>query len=286
MTLSPDPPRPSADSDILIFRSARPGWSFETWLFQRLTPRDRRALTAAITVYGRHWTSDAALPGSPRRRGPQLREVTVRFGLPACRSSARRDGSGRAGGWPPRALRVFCLLASTGPVVIAAGDKRAGGPGVQRDPALGRARRLARELQDAQGEGNLSRILCLDSFEAIRAQCRAGRTIAWDRQKRAGLVAFDDVKALVIQEAALEGPSAGMELREDEARYCLGVEILLLRAARGFTQRQLASLTGIPQSTISEIESGQANPTLAILAELAGALDGRVGLLSGVELGS
>jgi DNA-binding XRE family transcriptional regulator len=244
---------------ILVFRSARPGWSFETWLFQRLTPRDRRALTAAITVYGRHWTSEAALPGSPRRRGLHLREAMVHLGPR----------------WP---LRVFCLPAATGPVVLAAGGRCARGPGVQRDPALGRARRLAREVQNAQQRGDLSRILCLDSFEAIRAQCRVGRTIAWDKDKRAGLVAFEDVKALVLQEAALEGPAAGVEFRQDEVRYRLGVALMLRRAGRGLTQRELASLAGIPQPTISAIERGLANPTLATLAELAHALGCGVGL--------
>ena len=251
---------------ILVFRSARPGWSFETWLFQRLAPRDRRTLTAAITVYGRHWTSDAALPGSPRRRGPRLREFTVHLGPR----------------WP---LRIFCLPAATGPIVLAAGCRCAPGREVQRDPALGRARRLARELQDAQTQGNLSRILCLDSFEAIKAQCRVGRTIAWDKEKRAGLVAFDDVKALVLQEAALEGPAAELELRQGESRYRLGVEVMLLRTGRGLTQRELASLSGIPQSTISEIESGVANPTLSTLSRIADALGCSIGLSIEVEPG-
>lgn len=54
---------------------------------------------------------------------------------------------------------------------------------------------------------------------------------------------------------------------------------------RGLTERESASLTGIPQSTISEIESGLANPTLATLAELAHALGGRIGVDRGVEPG-
>ena len=105
-----------------------------------------------------------------------------------------------------------------------------------------------------------------------------GRTIAWDKEKRAGLVAFDDVKALVLEEAALEGPAAGAELRRDESRYRLGVEVVLRRAGRGLMQRELASLAGIPQPTLSEIERGLANPTLATLAELAHALGCNVGL--------
>jgi hypothetical protein len=105
---------------ILVFRSARPGWSFETWLFQRLTPRYRRALTAAIGAYGVYWTSDAALPESPRRRGPQLRDVTVHLGAPARRASTRGDRSWRVGGLT---LSIYCILASTGPIILGAGGR-------------------------------------------------------------------------------------------------------------------------------------------------------------------
>ena len=105
-----------------------------------------------------------------------------------------------------------------------------------------------------------------------------GRTIAWDKEKRTGLVAFDDVRTRVLQEAALEGPAAVAEVRQCASRYRLGVEVMLARADRRLTQREVASLTGIPQPTISEIESGLANPTLATLAELAHALGRSIGL--------
>ncbi len=82
----------------------------------------------------------------------------------------------------------------------------------------------------------------------------------------------------MLQDAALEGPAAEAELRQDESRHRLGLEVLLLRAGRGLTQREPASLTGIPHATISEIESSLANPTLATLAELVHALGCSVGL--------
>jgi transcriptional regulator with XRE-family HTH domain len=60
---------------------------------------------------------------------------------------------------------------------------------------------------------------------------------------------------------------------------------MLRRAGRGLTQRELGSLAGIPQPTVSAIENGLANPTLATLAELAHALGCTIGLGAGDEPG-
>lgn len=49
-----------------------------------------------------------------------------------------------------------------------------------------------------------------------------------------------------------------------------------LRDARGLSQKQLAQLAGIPRATWTNLESGGANPTLAVLTRAAGAL--RVGI--------
>ena len=45
-----------------------------------------------------------------------------------------------------------------------------------------------------------------------------------------------------------------------------------LRSARGFTQQQMARLSGLPRATWSNLESGSANPTLSVLHRVAGAL--------------
>jgi len=45
-----------------------------------------------------------------------------------------------------------------------------------------------------------------------------------------------------------------------------------LREARGFSQQQIAQLAGIPRPTWASLESGAANPTLAVLARAAAAL--------------
>jgi len=45
-----------------------------------------------------------------------------------------------------------------------------------------------------------------------------------------------------------------------------------IRELRGLTQAQLARLCEVPRSTIANIEAGDSNPTLWVLARLAGAL--------------
>jgi transcriptional regulator with XRE-family HTH domain len=52
----------------------------------------------------------------------------------------------------------------------------------------------------------------------------------------------------------------------------LAANVRLLREARGFTQEQMARLAGVPRATWGHIESGGANPTLAVLDKVAGAL--------------
>ncbi|HYS08414.1 MAG TPA: XRE family transcriptional regulator [Myxococcales bacterium] len=52
----------------------------------------------------------------------------------------------------------------------------------------------------------------------------------------------------------------------------LGANVKQLRAARGFTQQQMARLSGLPRATWANLESGAANPTLAVLHRVAGAL--------------
>jgi transcriptional regulator with XRE-family HTH domain len=45
-----------------------------------------------------------------------------------------------------------------------------------------------------------------------------------------------------------------------------------IRELRGLTQAQLAKLCEVPRSTIANIEAGDSNPTLSVLAKLASAL--------------
>jgi transcriptional regulator with XRE-family HTH domain len=49
----------------------------------------------------------------------------------------------------------------------------------------------------------------------------------------------------------------------------LGRNIRQLRQARGFTQQQMAKLSGLPRATWANLESGDGNPTLAVLHAVA-----------------
>jgi len=52
----------------------------------------------------------------------------------------------------------------------------------------------------------------------------------------------------------------------------LGNNIRQLREARGLTQQQMAKISSIPRPTWANLESGGANPTVAVLVKVAAAL--------------
>ena len=56
----------------------------------------------------------------------------------------------------------------------------------------------------------------------------------------------------------------------------LGRNIQQLRQARGLSQQQIARVAGIPRATWANLESGVANPTLAVLVAVAQALQVRL----------
>ena len=62
----------------------------------------------------------------------------------------------------------------------------------------------------------------------------------------------------------------------DAAAINLGRNIQQLRQARGLSQQQIARLAGIPRATWANLESGGANPTLAVLVAVAQALQVRL----------
>ena len=74
---------------------------------------------------------------------------------------------------------------------------------------------------------------------------------------------IEDIEA----EAKAEGSEA--ELRELRREFSIASQLMTLRREKKLTQKQLAQASGIPQSEISRIETGEANPTYATLAALA-----------------
>lgn len=63
-----------------------------------------------------------------------------------------------------------------------------------------------------------------------------------------------------------------MPERSDPAADHLAANVRAVREARGLTQQQIARLAGVPRATWSHLESGTANPTLAVLTRVADAL--------------
>jgi transcriptional regulator with XRE-family HTH domain len=58
----------------------------------------------------------------------------------------------------------------------------------------------------------------------------------------------------------------------DDAAANLAANLRRLREARGLSQQAMAGLSGIPRPTWASLESGGANPTLAVLKRAASAL--------------
>jgi|SRR6185369_3476252 transcriptional regulator with XRE-family HTH domain len=58
----------------------------------------------------------------------------------------------------------------------------------------------------------------------------------------------------------------------EQAGAHLARNVINLRHARKLTQDALASAASLPRSTIANLESGEANPSLAVLLKVAGAL--------------
>jgi transcriptional regulator with XRE-family HTH domain len=63
-----------------------------------------------------------------------------------------------------------------------------------------------------------------------------------------------------------------MEISEADTAANLAENVRTLRDARGLSQAQVAKLAGIPRPTWTNIESGSANPTLAVLLKIAAVL--------------
>ena len=83
---------------------------------------------------------------------------------------------------------------------------------------------------------------------------------------------FDEFLKRVEAEAEAEGPEAVAELEAFRDHYRLARELARRRHALSWTQLHLSEVSGIPQSEISRIERGRANPTLMTVSRLSRAL--------------
>ena len=65
-------------------------------------------------------------------------------------------------------------------------------------------------------------------------------------------------------------------MAHEDAAANVARNVVQLRELRGWTQQQLSRLSGVPRPTVATLESGSANPTLAVLVRVGSAL--QVGL--------
>lgn len=79
-----------------------------------------------------------------------------------------------------------------------------------------------------------------------------------------------------VKEQIKRDPRFAKDLEEARAEVRLAVMIARLREERGWSQRDLAKITGIKQPQIARIEKGGQMPTLETLWRLADALKAQV----------
>jgi len=66
--------------------------------------------------------------------------------------------------------------------------------------------------------------------------------------------------------------NAGSDSLTEALASNLGANLKHVRQKRGLTQGEIAKLSGLPRSTIANLETGACNPTLSVLARLGSAL--------------
>ena len=90
----------------------------------------------------------------------------------------------------------------------------------------------------------------------------------------------DDFRNLIEDiEAEAKAGGSEAELRELRREFSIASQLMTLRHEKKLTQKQLAKASGIPQSEISRIETGEANPTYATLSALAEPFGVQVGFM-------
>jgi len=90
---------------------------------------------------------------------------------------------------------------------------------------------------------------------------------------------FSQLIADIEQEARDEGTQAQHELDRFREEFSLASQLIASRREGKLSQRDLAKLSGVPQSEISRIETGAGNPTYATITALLKPLGKRVALV-------
>ena len=79
---------------------------------------------------------------------------------------------------------------------------------------------------------------------------------------------WDELKAARAGDSTVEAAYAAAKLA-----FELGEQVRGMREERGWSQRELAKLTGMTQPAIARFEAGGTTPTLPILERIANAFD-------------
>lgn len=95
---------------------------------------------------------------------------------------------------------------------------------------------------------------------------------------------FSQLIADIEQEAQDQGPQAVRELEQFRGEFSLASQLIESRREGKLSQRQLAELSGVPQSEISRIETGTGNPTYATITALLRPLGKRFQLIDGEKI--
>jgi len=77
----------------------------------------------------------------------------------------------------------------------------------------------------------------------------------------------------VWKREALKDPELKAEYDKLQPEFAVIKAIIEARVKKGVTQKEIAKKIGTKQSVISRLESGRANPSVAFLKKLAGALN-------------
>ncbi len=90
---------------------------------------------------------------------------------------------------------------------------------------------------------------------------------------------FSQLITDIEQEAQEQGPHAVRELEQFREEFALASQLIESRRESKLSQRDLAKLSGVPQSEISRIETGAGNPTYATIGALLRPLGKRIQLV-------
>lgn len=80
----------------------------------------------------------------------------------------------------------------------------------------------------------------------------------------------------VLKKELLKNKKVASEYKRLEPRYQLISQLIEARMKKGLTQEELAKKIGTKQSAIARVESGNANPSINFLQEMAKAIGSRL----------